>query len=255
MQHLVFEGSRTTPSSEVLHQISHTVSILLSLEQLHAITPCGTKTPDSAVLSHWTCKSPGSNATKFGCSFTTIRLQFEVKCDGGDSRFICLKFIRLIHCFRCCCSIKIWFLCFRIEKSVVNYFAAVNQSLPSIDSLNTSLYFVNAGFQDYFFPLYYKNLTKSETLELVDTVVDAIVTAVKVSSMFMAACGRGSMCQCIAFTNIDHCLSDVAFWSREFSTLVQEASWSWTYHLWDAYQLFLRFILKRTRGDMTRTGV
>jgi hypothetical protein len=58
----------------------------------------------------------------------------------------------------------------------------VNQSLPSVDSLNTSLYFVNAGFQDYFFPLYYKNLTASETLDLVDSVVDAINIAIKVSS-------------------------------------------------------------------------
>ncbi|KAG0575663.1 hypothetical protein KC19_5G021500 [Ceratodon purpureus] len=56
---------------------------------------------------------------------------------------------------------------------------AVNQTLPAVDSLNTSLYFVNAGFQDYFFPLYYKEITAKEALELVDSVVGAIITAVK----------------------------------------------------------------------------
>lgn len=67
----------------------------------------------------------------------------------------------------------------------------MNQSLPAVDSLNTSLYFVNAGFQDYFFPLYYKNSTKSQTLDLVDSVVDAIVTAVQVFSMLFAIDGPG----------------------------------------------------------------
>ena len=78
-----------------------------------------------------------------------------------------------------------------------DHLAAVNQSLPAVDSLNTSLYFVNAGFQDYFFPLYYKNLTTSEALDLVDSVVDAIITAVKVICFTIDSPGRH--CEFIGF--------------------------------------------------------
>lgn len=50
----------------------------------------------------------------------------------------------------------------------------VNQSLPEISTLNTSVYMVQAGFQDYFFPLYYKNSTTKKLLKRVPKVVSAI---------------------------------------------------------------------------------
>ncbi|XP_024359742.1 GDSL esterase/lipase At4g01130 isoform X2 [Physcomitrium patens] len=55
----------------------------------------------------------------------------------------------------------------------------VYQSLPASDSLNTSLYFVYAGFQDYFFPMYYQTMTPTEALDIVDAVVDSIVAAIQ----------------------------------------------------------------------------
>lgn len=61
----------------------------------------------------------------------------------------------------------------------------VYQSLPASDSLNTSLYFVYAGFQDYFFPMYYQTMTPTEALDIVDAVVDSIVAAIQVLSILV----------------------------------------------------------------------
>lgn len=60
--------------------------------------------------------------------------------------------------------------------------AVVVQSLPSIASLNTSLYMVYSGFQDYFFGLYDGTYTPRQALDIVGDVVDAIVALVEVSS-------------------------------------------------------------------------
>lgn len=59
--------------------------------------------------------------------------------------------------------------------------AVVNQSLPSLQSLNASLYMVNAGYQDYFFSLYNQTLIPAQALDIVPSVVDAIITAIRVS--------------------------------------------------------------------------
>lgn len=58
--------------------------------------------------------------------------------------------------------------------------AVVTQDLPAIDSLNTSLYMVYAGFQDYFFPLYDQTITPRHAVRMVPSVVDAIISAVEV---------------------------------------------------------------------------
>lgn len=58
--------------------------------------------------------------------------------------------------------------------------AVVNQSLPSLQSLNASLYMVNAGYQDYFFSLYNQTLIPAQALDIVPSVVDAIITAIRV---------------------------------------------------------------------------
>jgi len=55
----------------------------------------------------------------------------------------------------------------------------VVQSLPTIATLNSSLYVVYAGYQDYFFSLYDSALTPQETLQLVDPVVQAIVDLIE----------------------------------------------------------------------------
>ena len=57
----------------------------------------------------------------------------------------------------------------------------VTQALPSYDSLNASIYVVQAGFQDYFFPLYDKKATAQSLLDKVQSVVSAITELIDVS--------------------------------------------------------------------------
>lgn len=58
------------------------------------------------------------------------------------------------------------------------------QPLPTVESLNSSLYVVNAGFQDYITILSNRTMTPSEAhdraLEMVPSVVHAIIEAVQV---------------------------------------------------------------------------
>jgi hypothetical protein len=53
------------------------------------------------------------------------------------------------------------------------------QSLPKLDTFNTSLFVVYAGYQDYFFSLYEQKLTIKQTHMIVDDVVKAISTHIK----------------------------------------------------------------------------
>lgn len=46
--------------------------------------------------------------------------------------------------------------------------------------MNSSFYMVYSGFQDYFFPLYYRQMTVTQLLAIVPSVVDAILKAVEV---------------------------------------------------------------------------
>lgn len=57
----------------------------------------------------------------------------------------------------------------------------VTQALPSYESLNASMYVVQAGFQDYFFPLYDKTATRQSLLDKVESVVSAIAELIEVS--------------------------------------------------------------------------
>lgn len=50
----------------------------------------------------------------------------------------------------------------------------VTQELPAFSTLNTSMYAVQAGFQDYFYPLFYETTTASKLLSQVEPVVSAI---------------------------------------------------------------------------------
>lgn len=59
-------------------------------------------------------------------------------------------------------------------------FAAVKETLPSLASLNQSLYMVYAGYQDYFFDLYDKKVTPRQGLDTVPDVVSAIVNHIEV---------------------------------------------------------------------------
>lgn len=58
--------------------------------------------------------------------------------------------------------------------------AAVKETLPSLASLNQSLYMVYAGYQDYFFDLYDKKVTPRQGLDTVPDVVSAIVDHIEV---------------------------------------------------------------------------
>lgn len=62
-------------------------------------------------------------------------------------------------------------------------FAAIHQSMPTLASINTSFYMVYPGYQDYFFGIYNKELTPKEAFHIVESVVDAITDAVKVSQI------------------------------------------------------------------------
>lgn len=82
---------------------------------------------------------------------------------------------------RVCFSLRWWsslidrlFVCGRWAVDVV-------QSLPKSSTLNSSLYMVYAGYQDYFFSLYDDILTPTQTLNIVSDVVSAIVSAIQVS--------------------------------------------------------------------------
>ncbi|CAK9220931.1 unnamed protein product [Sphagnum troendelagicum] len=55
----------------------------------------------------------------------------------------------------------------------------VNQSLPSLDALNSSLYVVYSGFQDYMSGFYDDSLTSQQASANVPSVVQAIVAAVQ----------------------------------------------------------------------------
>ena len=59
--------------------------------------------------------------------------------------------------------------------------ADVVQSLPKSSTLNSSLYMVYSGFDEYFLNLYHNGLTPAETLKTVGDVVKAIVSALEVS--------------------------------------------------------------------------
>lgn len=59
----------------------------------------------------------------------------------------------------------------------------VNQSLPESGSLNISMYVVQAGFQDYFFPLYYMKSTTRMLINDVPSVISGISNLLKVSNI------------------------------------------------------------------------
>lgn len=81
-------------------------------------------------------------------------------------------------------------------RSVLRFvaWAVVVQNLPTIATLNTSLYVVYAGYQDYFFSLYESVLTPQETLQLVTPVVEAIVDLIEVHRTINSVILTSSMC-------------------------------------------------------------
>lgn len=66
-------------------------------------------------------------------------------------------------------------------ESFCNAPVDVNQFLPSYESLNTSIYMVQAGFQDYFFPLHNMKTTTKLLLRNMPEIVSAISDLLKVS--------------------------------------------------------------------------
>ena len=69
----------------------------------------------------------------------------------------------------------------------IYFLAAVNQSLPTYESFNQSLFMVWAGYQDYFFDLYDGKLTPRQSLDTVPDVVTAITTALEVITLLGGA--------------------------------------------------------------------
>lgn len=59
--------------------------------------------------------------------------------------------------------------------------AGLVQSLPKLATWNSSLFLVWSGYQDYFFSLYDKKLTVSQTKKIVPEVVTAIEELIEVS--------------------------------------------------------------------------
>lgn len=60
------------------------------------------------------------------------------------------------------------------------FFGSCGGGSPTLASLNTSLYLVYAGYQDYFFDLYDKKVTPRQGLDTVPDVVSAIVDFIEV---------------------------------------------------------------------------
>lgn len=57
------------------------------------------------------------------------------------------------------------------------------QPLPTLNSINQSLFLVYAGYQDYFYSLYDKTLTPRQALNIVEEVVESIGTLIEVNSI------------------------------------------------------------------------
>lgn len=62
------------------------------------------------------------------------------------------------------------------------------QSLPKLATFNESLFVVYAGYQDYFFSLYDKTLTVSQTKKIVPDVIKAIEDLIVVSPLGLRGC-------------------------------------------------------------------
>jgi hypothetical protein len=59
----------------------------------------------------------------------------------------------------------------------------VTQVLPTVASLNSSLYLVYAGFHDYMSGFYDNTLTPAEAQAIVPSVVTQIISAVQVTAL------------------------------------------------------------------------
>nr|PNR55405.1 hypothetical protein PHYPA_006302 [Physcomitrium patens] len=80
-----------------------------------------------------------------------------------------------------------WLRRYKVRLDYYYQQSYVNQSLPSVASLNSSLYIVQAGFQDYFFSLYEQKSTTRRLLTKVDSVVSAIGDLLKGLAQFGGA--------------------------------------------------------------------
>jgi hypothetical protein len=69
-------------------------------------------------------------------------------------------------------KVRLWFYEFMNPGIVV-------QPLPTLNSVNQSLFLVYAGYQDYFYSLYDETLTPRQTLNIVEEVVESIGTHIE----------------------------------------------------------------------------
>uniref|UniRef100_A0A7I4BN57 GDSL esterase/lipase n=1 Tax=Physcomitrium patens TaxID=3218 RepID=A0A7I4BN57_PHYPA len=74
-----------------------------------------------------------------------------------------------------------WFERYKIRLWFYEYMnpGIVVQPLPTLNSINQSLFLVYAGYQDYFYSLYDKTLTPRQALNIVEEVVESIGTLIE----------------------------------------------------------------------------
>lgn len=163
LQHLVWERSRTPPYSKVLWGISHLEQILPWQGQLLAIVPYGTRILDSIACSRWTFKLHCFRATKFDCNFLRIHDQVSLKVLAVH---LVGFYLTLVDQTNFCTPFRDVFGQNWSEVYINGAVTNLNQSLRTVKSLNSSLFVVNAGFQDYFSGLYNQATTLSEALDI-----------------------------------------------------------------------------------------
>lgn len=113
----------------------------------------------------------GTNFAAYGGSARPVKLW--KKGSGFNSPFSLDVQLEWMHRYK----IRVWFY----ENPTFNPPSrAFVQGLPKLASFNESLFLVYAGYQDYFFSLYEQKLTIKQTHMIVDDVVKAISTHIKV---------------------------------------------------------------------------
>ncbi|KAG0564188.1 hypothetical protein KC19_8G090500 [Ceratodon purpureus] len=106
----------------------------------------------------------GTNFAAYGAPARTVKVWY--KDDGFNVPFS----LDVQHQWSERYKIRVWFY----ESPIFNPPGRLVQSLPKLATWNESLFVVWSGYQDYFFSLYDKKLTVSQTKKIVGDVVAAI---------------------------------------------------------------------------------
>ena len=192
----VWAWARPTPGSEALRR-HHNGEPTLQLQERPPWTglTTGTPIPVYKPLTPSITSCNGCAATRFGWISTTTRpvsRSTQLKYFCNDPRPLSIRFPSPILWggrFLINCHSPLWSSCAQLKHSrlgVLFLWPDVTQELPAFSTLNTSMYAVQAGFQDYFHPLFYGTATASQLIGQVESVVSAIGDFIQVFKLIKA---------------------------------------------------------------------